>query len=148
MTERSDNIETGILLAKERLQNLENIGLLTKERLQSLENIGLLSKERLQNIERKIDTNIDHKLDDILEKLGSKSDKLELSNLEIRVRNIETYGSITSQNLVDDVKNLREETDKQASELIESHSKLKSTIAYIMGATAAIVVIIEMYLKK
>lgn len=105
-----------------------------------MQNAGITAKERLGKIEEK--------LDNILFKLDNKVDKGEFIELERRVRNIETHGTSQVQTALDEMKQTREQFTLQSGELVKGQSKIKSNIAYIMGAAAAVIVILELFLRK
>lgn len=105
-----------------------------------IQNAGISAKERLGKIEEK--------LDNILDKLDNKADRSDFIELERRVRDIEMHGTTQIQDAVSQMKEIREEFSKQTSELTKGQAKLRSNVAYIMGAAAAVIVIVEIILKK
>lgn len=105
-----------------------------------IQGAGISAKERLAKIEEK--------LDNILIKLDNKADKADLIDLQRRVRDIETHGTPQFSSAILEIKEMREEFTHQITELINGQSKIKSNIAYIMGAAAAVIIIIQLILSK
>lgn len=105
-----------------------------------IQNAGISAKERLGKIEEKLDS--------ILGKLDNKADKSDFIELERRVREIELHGTSQIQEAVTQMRDIREEFSKQTAELTKGLGKLRSNVAYIMGAAAAVIVIVEILLKK
>jgi tetrahydromethanopterin S-methyltransferase subunit G len=105
-----------------------------------IQGAGLSAKERLAKIEEK--------LDNILGKLDNKADKADFVELERRVRDIETHGTTQFQQAINEMRSMKDEFTIQTAELVKGQSKIKASIAYIMGAAAAVVVIIELIIRK
>jgi hypothetical protein len=111
-----------------------------KMELDGMQNAGISAKERLGKIEDKIDI--------VLGKLDNKVDRVDFIEIEKRVREIELHGTTQTQGVIEQMKTIQTEYVKQNSELLKSQSKLKSSIAYIMGAGAGILIIVEILFKK
>lgn len=108
--------------------------------MDGIQNAGITAKERLGSIELK--------LDNILEKLDNKADKSDIVALELRIREIETHGTPQSKESLLQIKDLKNEMAIQNAELLKNQSAMKSTIAYIMGAAATIILVIEIFFRK
>lgn len=108
--------------------------------IDGMQNAGITAKERLGKIEDKIDI--------VLGKLDNKADRSDFIMLERRVREIELHGTTQIQGAVEQMAVIREEFTKQTTELMKGQSKLRANVAYIMGGAAAILVVVELILKK
>lgn len=119
---------------------MNRINVRKKMEQDGIQNAGISAKERLSKIEEK--------LDNILGKLDNKADRSDFIELERRVREIEMHGTTQIQDAVTQMRDIREEFTKQTAELTKGQGKLRANVAYIMGAAAAIIIIVDLVLRK